>query len=611
MKVRTLLCVMLVGAIGVAVAFRSTLAQENRPFKPVTKQMLENPPPEDWLMFGRTYDEQRFSPLTQIDRKNVRRLRLAWSRGFDQGYNEAAPQVHDGIMYTVASGGKVQALDATNGDLLWEYVRDAPRQAAQARSKSLALYQDVVVFSAPDSYMVGLDARTGKQRWEAKVDGRQNNSGPIVAEGNVISAGACGGLIDADKTRTGCYISAHDALTGKEQWRFYTTAGRGEPGEESWYGVPPERRVASPWGNPGSYDPVRKLLFWGVANPTPDARLSRHKDISILPLVPPVDLYSESTLALDPTTGKLAWYFQHLPGDDWDADHTHARMLVRARFNPDPKFVKWINPDVPRGQEVDMILVAPEGGGLWALDRAGKFLWAMPFPYDVPEFPIQKVDLKTGAPQLNPALMFQKPTDKKTVCFYNTTSWWASSYHPGTNSMYIPYVDNCQITVARQQQWQVIPRPGIDMKKWAGVAKVNMSTGEIKFFNAPGAILSTQGVLATGGGLIFHGDLSRRFRAYDAETGEVLWQTILGSNPSSNSISYAVNGRQYIVVGTGNNLNALTGRGRAPGDPDWVGPSINGGGFLGQVGELVPGIQKSTVQSGHNALYVFALDDER
>lgn len=617
MNVRTPICVLLAGAMSAAFAFRSTLAQEtirtplvqeNRPFTPVTQEMLENPPPEDWLMFGRTYDQQRFSPLTQIDRTNAHRLRFVWSRGFDQGYNETVPQVHDGVMYTVASGGKVQALDATTGDLLWEYARDVGPAAAQARSKSLALYQDLVIFTAPDSFTVGLDARTGEQRWEARNDGRNNSSGPLVVEGNVISAGACGGTVEGNPNRTGCYVAGHDALTGKEQWRFYTTAGPDDPGDASWYGVPPARRRASPWGNPGSYDPVRKLLYWGVANPYPDARLSRHRDVSILPLVPPVDLYSNSTVALDPTTGELEWYFQHLPGDDWDADHTHGRMLVRARFNPDPKFVKWINPDIPRGQEVDMVLTAPEGGGLWALGRDGTFLWAMPFPYDVPEFPIEKVDLKTGAPHLNPALMFQKPTDRRIVCFYNTTSWWASAYHPGTNSMYIPYVDNCQDTTARRG-WQVIPRPGIDMEKWAGIAKVNMSTGEIQRFDE-GSMPSTEGVLATAGGLIFHGDLSRRFRAFDAETGAMLWETILGSNPSGNSMTYAVNGRQYVAVGTGNNMNALTGRGKDPGGPDWV-PSQNGGGFLGQVAEQVPGITKSTVPSGHNAMYVFALDDER
>ena len=177
MNVRTLICVLLAGAMSAAFTFRSTLAQEtirtplaqeNRPFTPVTQEMLENPPPEDWLMFGRTYDQQRFSPLTQIDRTNVHRLRFVWSRGFDQGYNETVPQVHDGVMYTVASGGKVQALDATTGDLLWEYARDVGPAAAQARSKSLALYQDMVIFTAPDSFTVGLDARTGEQRWEAR-----------------------------------------------------------------------------------------------------------------------------------------------------------------------------------------------------------------------------------------------------------------------------------------------------------------------------------------------------------------------------------------------------------------------------------------------------------
>ena len=400
------------------------------------------------------------------------------------------------------------------------------RQASLARAKSLAIYQDVILYTAPDSYVVGLDARTGKMRWEALTENRGHTSGPIVAEGNVITAGLCGGTLSKDPTRTSCYIAAHDALTGKEQWRFYTTPGRGEPGDESWYGTPPELRRASPWGNPGSYDPVRKLVYWGVANPSPETRLRRHKDISVLPLVPPGDLYSNSTVALDPVTGKLAWYFQHLAADDWDMDHTHERTLLRARFNPDPKFVKWINPDVPRGQEIDMVVMVPESGGIWALDRTGRFLWQTPFPYDDPRHVIQKIDVKTGAPQINPEALFQTVTDKTIVCFFNTRSWWATAYHPGTNSLYIPYIDNCLETTARQT-WRLIPRPGSDPNRFSGIAKVNMSTGEILRFNV-GRMPTTEGVLATGGGLIFHGDLSRRFRAFDAETGVQLWETILG-----------------------------------------------------------------------------------
>src|SRR5262249_3320517 len=143
------------------------------------------------------------------NKSNVGKLALSWSRGMPVGTTETIPIVHDGVMYVVNPGAVVQALDATNGDLLWEYKRNVPANvASQGRTKNLAIYQDIVVYTAPDSYVVGLDARTGELRWQSKVDTRGNTSGPVVADGKVISGGACGG------SRGNCYISAHDALTG-------------------------------------------------------------------------------------------------------------------------------------------------------------------------------------------------------------------------------------------------------------------------------------------------------------------------------------------------------------------------------------------------------------
>ena len=198
-------------------------------FVPVTEQMLLNPSPDDWLMFSRTYDAQRFSPLNQVNRQNVSQLALAWSRGLGPGITETIPTVYNGVMYVNAPGGAVQALDASNGDLIWEYRRPAPNRPnaggnggqaananpyAQARSKTLAIYDDLIYYTAPDSYVIALDARTGQLRWEAKVDQRGHTSGPIVVEGKVISGGTCNG------GRVNCYLSAHDAKTGRELWRF-------------------------------------------------------------------------------------------------------------------------------------------------------------------------------------------------------------------------------------------------------------------------------------------------------------------------------------------------------------------------------------------------------
>jgi PQQ-dependent dehydrogenase (methanol/ethanol family) len=522
-------------------------------FTPVTTQMLENPSPDDWLMYSRTYDAQRFSPLKQINKQNVRELRLAWERGLDSGQVEGIPIVHDGVMYVIEPGAAVEALDATNGDQIWEYKRKATgNAAAQGRSKSIAIYQDVVLYSSPDSYIVGIDARTGAMRWEAKTDTRGNNSGTFVVDGKVISGGSCGG------NRANCYIVAHDALTGKELWRFYTTPRPGEPGDETWGGAAQENRQASTWGLPGSYDIVRKILYWGVANPMPDQRSARHNgNPDAVSRTAPADLYSNSTLALDPATGKLVWYYQHLPADDWDSDFTHERTLVRTRLNPDPRFVKWINPNIQRGQERDVTVNIGEPGGIFVLDRqTGEFLWATPFPYDDPHFVISNIDVKTGKTSINWDVVFKQPGEEHIICYWNTRSYWPTAYDPNTNSVYTSYIDNCRdLTLAGPNGrggWKVVPRPGSDPNGLTGLAKINLSTGEITRFDV-GRAPGNGAMLATAGDLIFHGDMNRRFRAFDAETGKRLWETILGGNTSVSTITYAVNGKQYIAVMTGDN----------------------------------------------------------
>src|SRR5271169_4165748 len=163
-------------------------AQVVKDFVPVTQEMLLDPSPDDWLMYSRTYDAQRFSPLKQVDRSNVGQLRMAWTRGLGPGTSETIPIVHNGVMYLVEPGAIVEALDATNGDLIWEYKRKVPSAAAStARTKALAIYQDVILYTAPDGFVVGLDARTGELRWQSPTGDGANISGPLVVDGKVIS----------------------------------------------------------------------------------------------------------------------------------------------------------------------------------------------------------------------------------------------------------------------------------------------------------------------------------------------------------------------------------------------------------------------------------------
>ena len=604
---------------------------QNRRFTPVTAEMLEKPSADDWLMFSRTYDAQRYSPLNQIKKSNVGQLKLAWSKDMATGSQESIPLVHDGIMYVMnpgpaggPAGSYVWALDATNGDLIWEYKR--PTGGAN-NTKAFAIFEDMIFYPAGDT-IVALDARTGAVRWEkVAAQGGRLSSGLIMAGDKIISGRTCGGT----PRQASCYIAAHDARTGNELWRFHTAAGSEDPvADKSWGGAPVEGRSASTWGLTGSYDPVKKVIYWGVANPTPNTRAARHGGNSnAIGMSAPADLYSNSTVALNPENGKLLWYYQHLPGDDWDQDYTNERILVRTAFNPDPKNVKWINPSVQKGSQRDVSVSVGEGGGLFVLDRNdGKFLWATPFPYDTPRFLISRID-PDGKTWINEDLIVDQPGERHIICSYNTKSYWPMAYHPGKNSLYIPYVDNCldmssanpsgpagpppyevsattcqgpPLPVAIEaapapaagrgaapagqgggagaagggrggrgdggaaagapggrgggggtgtaERRVAIRREGSDPQKFAGVAKVNVATGELtRIFEgcAPG----NGATLVTNGDLVFWGDLARNFRALDADSGKVLWQTALPGSVQNSTITYAVNGKQYIAVLTG------------------------------------------------------------
>jgi alcohol dehydrogenase (cytochrome c) len=523
---------------------------------PVTDAMLRNPDPADWLMYSRTYDAQRFSPLDQIDRGNVGSMQLAWSKPLGAGQLEIIPLVYRGVMYLTTpgsrdGGSRVVALDATTGETLWEYV---PPNMASSRIKALAIYGDSIYYTAPapngePNPLIALDAATGEVRWQTPVSVETHTAGAIVVEGKVISGRAC------NVARSSCYLAAHDARTGKEAWRFYTSPDAGEPGDESWGGAPVDARRAATWGLPGSYDPARRIIYWGIANPMPNTRADRHGgNVDAIPRHAPADLYSNSTVALSPDTGELVWYYQHLPGDDWDMDVAHEKTLVRTVVEPDPRHVKWINPNVARGSERDVAVTVAEGGGIWLNDRAtGEFLWAMPFPYETPHSTISHIDVETGVVHLNDDVLLTEPGQTRLICYWNTRSFWPTAYSPQTSSLYVPYIDHClSMTRAgangeRERRTSGL-RPGADPAKLAGIAKINLRTGEIRRLYET-SLAGNGAMLATAGDLLFAGDIGQVLRAFDAETGEILWESApLGATVQTSTITYAVDGKQYVAV---------------------------------------------------------------
>ncbi len=244
-------------------------------FKPVTEEMLANPDPADWLMISRTFDQHRFSPLNQINKDNVGQLRMAWTRGLPAGTQESTPIVYRGVMYMNAPGGSIQAVDATNGDLIWEYERDYPKDVNPRASRA----QEPRHLRGHDLFR-----RAGRLPGRAR---RQDRQGPLGNQGrqrrhhrrrnagrrrqgddqpHLLHQGSASSASSPRTTRR----------TGKEVWKFYTTAAPGEPGGDTWADMPVEQRAAGPWGLPGSYDPKRKVIYWGIANPNPYTRLTRH-----------------------------------------------------------------------------------------------------------------------------------------------------------------------------------------------------------------------------------------------------------------------------------------------------------------------------------------------
>lgn len=565
-------------------------------FRPIDEATLLDPDPGDWLWFSRTADSQRYSPLDQVNRDNVNALTLAWSKGLPNGLSYTIPLVYDGVMYMSTPRSSLVALDATTGDLIWEYRREYENEAmaSQDRSKTISMFSDMIYYTAPDSTIVAVDARTGELRWEASAGNRGHSSGSIVVNGMVLSSGNC-----IRGPRDSCFISAHDAYTGELIWKFNTVQADDEPpGYGTWADVPLEERLASPWGLPGSHDPELDITYWSVANPMPTSRAARHGgDPHATGYSAPADLYSNSTVALDADSGELLWYYQHLPGDDWDLDMNQERILLTTPVNPDPEHVKWINPAITPGEVRKVSVNVGEGGGIWLLDRvSGEFLWANPFPFDVENFFLSDIDVETGRTHINRDLMVDEPGKRRLICYLNTRSFWPSAYHPGENALYVPYIRNClDMTAAvpasedsegRPESRRGAAEPGVDPDELNGLARVDMESGEITHWPM-GRIPTTSAILTTAGGLVIWGDLNRRYRAMDVRTGEVLWETILGGPISMSNISYEVDGRQYIAVIAGETLATQT---------------VTRGGF----GPIELDLGEPT---GNATLYVFALPE--
>ena len=535
------------------------LEETESDFTPVTDAMLQDPAPEDWLMWRRTLDGWGYSPLDQIDRGNVGRLRMVWSRGLGPGLQQGTPLVYGGVLYMPNPRDVIQALDAATGDLRWEYRRDRPDDLEDYMlgvltdlNRNLAIHGAHLIDTSGDDYVFALDALTGELAWETEIlDYRVNpanqSSGPIIADGKIVSGRGCtprGGP-------NACVIAAHDAATGEELWRRRTIPAPGEPGDESWGGVPfEERKHVGAWMVP-SYDPELNLVYVGTSVTSPAPKfLIGGADLQ--------HLYHNSTLALDADTGEIVWYYQHL-NDSWDLDHPFERLLVDTVVRPDPSAVEWINPRLVPGEERRVMTGIPGKTGIvYTLDRAtGEFLWATP---TIAQNVVAGIDGATGAVSENAEVVFRAEGQEVFACptLVGGKDWEAGAYSPLTNAMYFPLRNACARLVATNDgslyglgvRTQIAP--GTDMV--GTVQAISAETGAVLWKHEQRA--ATSSLVATGGGLVFGGDHNGRFRAFDHETGEVLWEINLGSPLTGFPITYAVDGRQYVAVSTGRSLTS-------------------------------------------------------
>lgn len=527
-------------------------AEELEKLDPVTDAVLQHPPDSDWLMWRRTYSGLGFSPLDQIKKSNVNVLHLAWSRALPLSANEITPLAYDGVLF-IESGDTIQALDGTSGDLLWQYVRALPDvllHGSDSTMRGIAIYQDKLYAPTADGHIVALDIKTGKVVWDHEIvtpltgvyahsnhDYRLDGA-PIVVHGKVIAGVSLGITNPAG----GCFIVGLDAQTGKELWRFQTIARPGQPGGDSWNGAPVNERFGASVWTSGSYDPKRNLVYFGTGNTYDVATL-------LQPRAQQGDsndgLYTDSTVALNPDTGKLAWYYQHMNRDVWDLDWAFEQLLLTLPVN---------------GKPTDLLVTGGKMAIFDAVNRAdGKYEFSKDLGM---QNLVQSIDPKTGKKIIDPKF---EPVANKTVYICpnanGARNWPASSYNPVTHILYVGLAEVCMDYTWAPRDAAQTAAGGLDIRfnlrtrpdsdgKMGRIDAVNLETKKIVWMDRQRAPIASA-MLATAGGVVFSGAQNREFTARDAATGKILWQTGLNAAPSSYPITYAVNGKEYVAVVSG------------------------------------------------------------